>query len=736
MQNNLFDMPEIIVANVAMSRDQKVCGAILREVSYSAELLADFITTNKDLLSKLQRSSEIWIKPNITSSAEPSEGKTSQPLVLDGLLSTIKHLVSPTKKIVVADSSVIGTDTIDAAEKCGILDICDKHSVEFVDLRDTVIEHLDVCAPLEFDTLGIYSPFVKTSIFKINLAKFKSTYGSPVGLCLKNAKGIIPDDYKLAFHLRGVQRALCDLSRIVTWDLAVIEGFPASELGVPITNGLIIVSTNAVLADVVGCMCARIPLHEVFHIEWLAEFLCINRIKIEECEQFQKIIKENRPLRYTQNGVSELGKKYGIRIEDGAPCSGCIESLAKALSKINNNMPENIRLYMGADLKLENGVKLKSHDPIFLGNCSFDGVGMALSKEGNIEPLLQLWRKACKINGCPPTIDDMFQTLTKPAGEPKEQLKKITISERIYKAFDKRPLFALMSASKMKDLAQVIPAEETSYQDLGIEMHLAGEVITAAICHQMNWGFLRKQVKKNITKKTWWMPKNIGVVKKEDIEELLADYEKKDRIRATERAAMLRSLATIFEKHKTYTEVFDLTGNKDGNLTILFNTLNECSVFVEDPQQKKLQVLCHNLAWSNVVPGIDDFCQPAVDYHIMRLYLRRGEVVPTGGVGERYMCCSGQKRYKTVSAFRGIVAEAMKDVAKYSKMPIHVVNTIEWWIGRSICLKGEPDCLLENEKSTWLRSKYQRCPFYDNCLAIREDWLLSVSEPEQAGKFY
>ena len=120
----------------------------------------------------------------------------------------------------------------------------------------------------------------------------------------------------------------------------------------------------------------------------------------------------------------------------------------------------------------------------------------------------------------------------------------------------------------------------------------------------------------------------------------------------------------------------------------------------------------------------------------MRLYLRRGEVQPTGETGRHYMCCSGQKRYSTISAFRSIVADAMRDVAKYSRTPIHVVNTIEWWIGRSLCLKENPDCLLEKEKSIWLKDKYSKCPFYDNCLAIKDDWLLSISEPEHTGRFY
>jgi hypothetical protein len=167
-------------------------------------------------------------------------------------------------------------------------------------------------------------------------------------------------------------------------------------------------------------------------------------------------------------------------------------------------------------------------------------------------------------------------------------------------------------------------------------------------------------------------------------------------------------------------------------------SLNRCHVFKEDPEEKKQQVLLHRLAASGLIPNVEPLCRPAVDYHILRLYLRRGDVAPETKAGTEYMSKSQLRRASTVASIRRTVAAAMSGISQYSRLPIHVVNTIEWWIGRSVCLRTNPDCELERKASHWLRPHYTRCPFADSCFALNvaPNQLLKISEPRHVGRFF
>jgi hypothetical protein len=161
-------------------------------------------------------------------------------------------------------------------------------------------------------------------------------------------------------------------------------------------------------------------------------------------------------------------------------------------------------------------------------------------------------------------------------------------------------------------------------------------------------------------------------------------------------------------------------------------------VFREDPEEKKRQVLLHRLAASGLVPNVESLCKPAVDYHILRLYLRRGDVAPETRTGTEYMTASQSRRVSTVASLRRTVASALSEVARYSHVPVHVVNTIEWWIGRSVCLRAKPDCEFEGEACNWLRPHYSRCPFADTCFALNvaPEHLLKITEPRHVGRFF
>ena len=139
--------------------------------------LEEFVRQSPATMSRLMSADAVWIKPNITGAELPSQGRTTQPRVLDVTLTWLKSLLPATPQLYVAESSVVGCDTTEAAEITGILAICEKHQVPFVDLRSVDFANRDISGALEFGTLPISRPFVQDEIFKINIGKVKSTYG-------------------------------------------------------------------------------------------------------------------------------------------------------------------------------------------------------------------------------------------------------------------------------------------------------------------------------------------------------------------------------------------------------------------------------------------------------------------------------------------------------------------------------------------------------------------------------
>jgi len=218
----------------------------------------------------------------------------------------------------------------------------------------------------------------------------------------------------------------------------------------------------------------------------------------------------------------------------------------------------------------------------------------------------------------------------------------------------------------------------------------------------------------------------------------LDGYERPERIKPQQRAEMLRSLSVLAsEGRATYCEVIPAILADQHDRELLLRSLEKCRVFAEDPERKKLQVAVHHFAQSGLVSGIESLCRPAIDYHIMRLYLRRGEVKPVSALGLEYLLSPRTKRRSTVTALRRTVASALLGVAEMSGMAVATVNNIEWWIGRSICVRNKPDCLLQAPASDWLRPHCSRCPFADTCVALNVDQsLFSIREPNHVSRVY
>lgn len=292
-----------------------------------------------------------------------------------------------------------------------------------------------------------------------------------------------------------------------------------------------------------------------------------------------------------------------------------------------------------------------------------------------------------------------------------------------------------------RDIASVLPGEAVTFKELPFENCIACEVICAAICHQMNWDYLRRTVlDKAKADESWLGGESLAGISEYEVASLFADYKSPERIREKERCEMLREVGEMVCEAGGYLPLF-LDGEKRLlSIDVIRERLRKCTAFSEDPKEKKLQLLLQKLSNYDGLQELSIHCRPAIDYHLIRCYLRRGLLFPKTKYAKEFMTDSSSgRRESTVGALRHLCCNLLEQITWYTELDIRTVNLIEWNVGRSVCIQGKPDCHLENDDAAWLKPKYLRCPFYDGCRAVRNEdggLLLYVNEPGYKGTSY
>jgi hypothetical protein len=219
---------------------------------------------------------------------------------------------------------------------------------------------------------------------------------------------------------------------------------------------------------------------------------------------------------------------------------------------------------------------------------------------------------------------------------------------------------------------------------------LVFKTLFISICHQMNWDVLQSALAR------WMLPSaatrlgEFAQTKAADISRILKDYPKQERVRAAERSAMLRdtaqALAQLLEPNGALHKLIasPMLEGGDG----FYAVMKAIPAYTGDPLDKKARVLAHDLFRENILKFADPGnLRPAVEYHIIRFYLRSGRVYPVNeSVRQELIDPSLPARPRLVKMLRETVDEAMRQTAHYSGLDIATLNYVEWQLGRSVCV--------------------------------------------------
>lgn len=288
-------------------------------------------------------------------------------------------------------------------------------------------------------------------------------------------------------------------------------------------------------------------------------------------------------------------------------------------------------------------------------------------------------------------------------------------------------------------LKEFIPKTETSFRDFELNTCIGCEMVCAAICHSMNWDFLRETVKKRTNENTMWLlPKYLSKITSKDVEKLLTGYEKKERIRAIERRKLLVDIGErLLNNHISYIDLFFCSSNLRSYEDIR-ERIKEFDAFSKDPAEKKYRLLIQCVSDYEPLSNLSRYYKPTIDYHVTRMYIRRGVVIPIRREAVNFILNEGIVRKEaTVGALRTVCAESMNYISWLTQIDVKTISRIEWWVARTICVNDTPDCSLNGRAAKWAREHYNKCPFYNVCKARKkENDFLKIDEPKYRGKSY
>jgi hypothetical protein len=261
----------------------------------------------------------------------------------------------------------------------------------------------------------------------------------------------------------------------------------------------------------------------------------------------------------------------------------------------------------------------------------------------------------------------------------------------------------------------------------------------AAVCHQINWDFVSSRLALAFDE-FQGDPRFLSSVTARHVAAWLAGYRRAERIRARERAAFLRDVGKIVVgRYSGDAELLliESKGRLHGPGGLLAR-LDDFSAFSKDPLRKKSNVFAHEVIRDRLGQFADqDKIAPAVDYHIMRLYLRSGRVVPIHGMTFTLLKTSFAPRPRLVKLMREAVSEALSLTALYAGMSIPEVNELEWEIGRGVCERAKPQCESPSAEAPVAFLNGRRgCLYRPFCRAFGNPEWRKLKEPELRKSFY
>jgi uncharacterized protein (DUF362 family) len=326
-----------------------------------------------DICTCLTPEMSVAIKPNLVLAAPASDGATTHPEVVEGIIIFLREY--GVKDIQIIESSWIGDSTLRAFKVCGYEELSRKYNVPLHDLKS------DKCTTLTHGDLSIsLCRKALDTDFLINVPVLKAHCQTRLTCNMKNLKGCIPDSEKRRFHTLGLHKPIAVLNKLMPTGYCVADGICGDltfeEGGNPVESNRIIAGRNPLLID---SYCAELIGYRPEEVGYLvhARELGLGEFYSENTKVIE-LSSDNKPVR-----ASRIADRYSRYIVEASACSACYSALVYALHKLRGCPTGKIRIGQG--------FKGKTGDGLGIGGCT-----CGFSKN---------------VPGCPPKATDILEAL-------------------------------------------------------------------------------------------------------------------------------------------------------------------------------------------------------------------------------------------------------------------------------------------------------------------------------------
>ncbi len=297
------------------------------------EELLDACALAADIGDKTKR---VGLKPNLAVAKPASSGATTHPELVDGVLTYLQ--AQGFENLVVMESSWVGDTTTRAVRVSGILDVCKKHGVPFIDLQkdDSV----------SLDAAGMEIKVCKEALrvdYMINMPVVKGHCQTTVTCALKNNKGLIPGSEKRRFHTLGLHKPIAHLNTVVPQDFVLADNICGDldfeEGGNPVTMNRILAFKDPLLCDSFAAEALGHSPEDIAYIR-LAKDLGVGSTDVSHARIHSLREEEKEAMTAAQlygKMPSPKGKvgRLSVYVKPKDACSACYGSLIYALDRLD-----------------------------------------------------------------------------------------------------------------------------------------------------------------------------------------------------------------------------------------------------------------------------------------------------------------------------------------------------------------------------------------------------------------
>ncbi|MCL2016459.1 MAG: DUF362 domain-containing protein [Defluviitaleaceae bacterium] len=333
-----------------------------------------------DISSYLRADMAVALKPNLVNATHPSEGATTHPEVLEGIIQFLQDF--GVRQIKIMESSAIGNSTKRAYKVCGYEYLTKKYGVPLVDLKNAptkTLHHSGLDIQIAAEALA--------AEFLIDVPVLKAHCQTRLTCCLKNLKGCIPENEMRRFHTLGLHTPIGALAALLPIHYCVVDGICGDlsfeEGGSPVESNRIIAGRDALLVD---SFCAGLIGYKPEDIGYLvhAQKSGVGSFFSEQVPVVELNTANKPTLQQKSTRIAERYRKGNSNIVEKDACSVCYAALIFALHRANSGNTKTICI--GQSFKGESNPEM-----LGIGNCT-----------ANFSDY---------VKGCPPKAVDILERL-------------------------------------------------------------------------------------------------------------------------------------------------------------------------------------------------------------------------------------------------------------------------------------------------------------------------------------